>query len=208
MAAEVALAAEGALDLAILRRLCAEAGLAPGDAYWGDARRTGKQGMTKQMRGWAAAASHGRPFLVLRDLDRDAPCAGALRAGLLPNPPPLMVLRIAVRAAEAWLIADREALAALLSVRPGALPAEPDACDDPKAALVAAAARSRSRAVLTGIAPRPGAGRPVGPDYTAEMIRFVSRSWSPARAEAHSPSLARARRRIGELAARLHRRSR
>ncbi len=204
---EVALAGEGMVDLAILRRLCADAGLTPGRVFWGETM-TGKQGMSERLRGWAASAAQGWPCIVLRDLDRDAPCAGVLCARLLPNPPPMMVLRIAVRAAEAWLLADREGLAAMLAVRAAALPVEPDVLDDPKATLVAAAASSRRRAVREGLSPRPGSGRKVGPDYAVEMQTFVRGAWSPADAAARSPSLASARRRIGELAARLHRRPR
>lgn len=44
--------------------------------------------------------------LVVRDLDNDAPCAGALCQKLLPHPSPNMILRIAVRKIESWLLAD------------------------------------------------------------------------------------------------------
>ncbi|TVQ56621.1 MAG: hypothetical protein EA355_06430 [Rhodobacteraceae bacterium] len=86
----VTIAGEGRLDLAILRRLCVDAGLAVARVVWGEGR-TGKDGLDQRLAGWAAGAAFGSPFIVLRDLDDDAPCAADLRARLMPDPPPDMV---------------------------------------------------------------------------------------------------------------------
>jgi hypothetical protein len=73
----------------------------------------GKVRLDKDVPGYNAAAK-GSPWFVLRDLDHDAPCPGALVTKLLPARSPLMCLRIAVRAIEAWLMADPETLSTFL----------------------------------------------------------------------------------------------
>lgn len=195
----VRLAGEGAVDLAIMRRLLEEAGLPVGPVVWGEGRNTGKDGMAKRLRGWAAGAAHGPAFFVLRDLDRDERCAGALRAQILPSVSPRLVLRIAVRAADGWLIADRERLAGALSIAPASLPADPDGCSDPKAAIIAAARKSRSSLVRRGVPPRPESGRRQGEDYATTLIAFAREEWRPADAAHHSDSLRRARRSLADL---------
>jgi len=195
----VRLAGEGAVDLAIMRRLLEEAGLPIGPVVWGEGRNTGKDRMTERLHCWAAGAAHGAAFFVLRDLDDDAPCAGALRAQLLPAAQPGLVLRIAVRAADSWLIADRERLAEALKVSPAALPADPDACADPKAAIIAAARKSRSSLVRNGVPPRPESGRKQGEDYAGTLIAFVREAWSPAEAALRSDSLRRAKAGLADL---------
>ena len=77
----VTLAAEGALDLAVLRRLALDAGLTPGREYG----RQGKSQIDKRLLSYNAAARH-EPWIVLRDLDMDRECAALLVAELLPAP--------------------------------------------------------------------------------------------------------------------------
>lgn len=90
-------------------------------------------------------------------------------------------------------------------MRPAALPAAPEDCRDPKAAVVEAARRSHSRAIKTGLPPRPASSMKHGPDYADVLADFARAVWSPADAEHRSDSLRRARGRLAELAARLHR---
>jgi hypothetical protein len=107
-----------------------------------------------------------------------------------------MCFRFAVRAVEAWLIADRLALADQLHVAPERLPAEPDRVPDPKRCIIEAARRSRSQSVRSGLLPRPGSGRTEGPDYADSIETFARTAWDPARAARESDSLARCRRRL------------
>lgn len=195
----VDLAAEGPTDLAVMRRLLVEAGLDEGEVFWGEGRNTGKQGMTSRLQGWVAGAAVGRRIFVLRDLDHDAPCAGALRAALPPHDAPGLLLRVAVRQVEAWLIADRDRLAQALHVDPQRLPADPEAHPDPKQAIMEAAARSRSRAIKRGLPPRPGSGLRHGDDYAETLIGFARSTWSPRAAALRSDSLRRALLRLAEM---------
>lgn len=195
---QIAIAGEGVTDLAVMRRLVLEAGLAVGRIYWGEGR-TGKYGLDRNIAGWAAGARFGSPIFVLRDLDQDAPCASALRGRLCSDEPAAFVLRIATKAVEAWLIADRDRLAKALSVSPTHLPNDPDSCEDPKAAIIAAARKSKSAAIRRSLPPRPTSGRKEGDAYAATLIDFVGKQWRPMIASGASDSLARTRRALAKL---------
>jgi len=84
-----------------------------------------------------------------------------------------MYFRVVVRAVEAWLLADRERLSALLSIPSTRIPREPEAVVDPKRIIVELAMHSRQWAVREDMVPRPGSGRAVGPAYTSRLIEFV-----------------------------------
>ena len=85
-------------------------------------------------------------------------------------------------------------IAAFLGVRAALIPRNPDAEDDPKAALVNLARRSRWRMVREDMVPREGSGGRVGPVYAGRLIEFVAageRSWRPDVAARRSDSLRR-----------------
>lgn len=199
----LAVATEGYLDLALIRRLLGATGLAMGEVLWGEGRQTGKGGLSLRLPRYAAASGRGAAVFVLRDLDDDAPCAPQLLRDLGVETGGDFCLRIAVREAEAWLMADREALERFLHLAPGALPADPEALADPKAALVAAARRSRSPGVRAGFTARPGAGRPEGPEFVERIERFTRLHWRPEVAANRADSLARTLIRLAELRDRL-----
>ena len=103
----------------------------------------------------------------------------------LPNPAAHMCFRIAVRAVEAWLLADRERIAQLLKITIAHVPQNPDELNDPKQQLINLARGSRLHTIRSDLAPREGSGRPVGPLYTARMIQFVNDEtggWRPGHA--------------------------
>jgi hypothetical protein len=184
----VDIAVEDALSETVVRRLLAYAdrGYAVGVAYG----RRGYGYLRGTIRGWNRAA-RGKPFIVLTDLDRH-PCPTALIQEWLPEPQsPNLLLRIAVREVEAWLLADRANLAKYLSISPTRMPVEPDSLNDTKASLVDLAARSRSREVRTGIAPKRGSTAKQGPDYNASLSDFARSKWDIDAAQESSPSLAR-----------------
>ena len=189
--AVVTVAAEGPTDFPVLRRLLSEAGHQIAFTYGG----SGKQALDRDLGGYNAAARF-TPWLVLRDLDHDEPCASALAGRLLPSPAPHMRLRIAVRETESWLMADAEALAEFLSVSPASIPLAPDALNDPKGELVNLARRSRRRDIREDMAPRPGFTAVVGPAYGSRLAEFVRMHWRPSVAAERSPSLRRTLQRL------------
>jgi hypothetical protein len=139
------------------------------------------------IRRYARAASHV-PFVIARDLDA-AECAPALAARLLPERThPGLLLAIAVREVEAWLIADRVSLASFLGA-PGMDRADPESIADPKQFIVRAAAGSRSRNVRRDLVP---VGRAVvGQLYNRRMVEFIRNHWRVEVAAKSAPSLGR-----------------
>lgn len=136
-------------------------------------------------------AAKGTPFLILTDLDT-ADCAPSLMREWLPTPKhPHLLLRVAVREVEAWLIADREQMARFLGVQVDLIPQTFDAMADPKAELIRLARLSPKREVRADIVPRPNSTSQQGPDYNARMAEFVERYWRPDVAALHSLSLRR-----------------
>jgi hypothetical protein len=192
---------EGLTDEAVVRRLIAEAGAEVDTIYV----QNGKSNLLRNLPGFNNAARFS-PWLVLTDLDNDAPCAPAFVKATLPKPADQMCFRVALRAVEAWFLADRSALAQFLGVRVATIPSQPEEVDDPKRTVVDLANKSRRRQIRDDIVPRPGSGRNVGPGYVARMLEFGTRHWSPERAAGVSDSLDRCRRSIaGSVAAEVNR---
>jgi hypothetical protein len=192
-------AVEGVTDEIVLRRIV--------EAEGGTLHRIqvqhGKSNLKRALPGYNAAARWS-PWVVLVDLDRDFPCASALVAEWLPSPSVHMRLRVVVRQIEAWLLADAERFSTFFSVRQALVPATPDSLVDAKATALNVLQHSRRRQVRDEMLPRPGAGRRVGPAYSAGLIEYVSnvdRGWRPHAAAKHSPSLARCLVRLRDLLA-------
>lgn len=175
---------EGLVDEAIARRLAQETGFSVGAVFV----KHGKDQINRRLPAYAAAARFG-PWLVLRDLDHDADCAPTLIQNLLREPPPNLLVRIPVRCAESWLIADASGLAAFLGIGPLAVPDRPDELQQPKRSLVGLAARSRHRLLRDDLMPPSSSRAIVGPGYTSRLVEFVSQSWQPDRASQRSASL-------------------
>lgn len=102
-----------------------------------------------------------------------------------------MKLRVAVRAIEAWFLADHANLARHLRVRTGEIPTHPESLHDPKQTVVNLARGSSSASIREALVPRPGSGKRVGPGYSGSMISFAERAWDPIAASARSESLRR-----------------
>jgi len=185
----VTAAVEGDLDEAVLRRILELAGLSLANVYG----REGKHKLLQRLAGYNLAARFS-PWIVLLDLDEDCPCAPECTRQWLPAPSQYMCFRLAVRAVEAWLLADRERIARRLGVNWRHIPSDPDTLADPKTELVNLARRSTSRPVRDQLVPQPGSGRQVGPLYNSLMIQFVDDQddgWRPERAAESSDSLNR-----------------
>lgn len=190
----VSVATEGRIDEAVARRLLSEAGHDVGDCYGG----RGKGDLDARIERYCRAADHW-PWLVLRDLDSDAPCPSDLVSRLAPEPGEFFHLRIAVPQVEAWLLADRGNLAGALSVAITRIPSVPESLLDAKTAMVELAQLSRSRDVRREMVPRSGSGAKVGPLYNSRMVEFVLTDWDPDAAAANAPSLLRAQHAIGAI---------
>lgn len=140
------------------------------------------------------------PVLVLTDLDT-ALCPATLRQNWMrgiPHPRGLL-LRVAEREIESWVLADHEAIVALIGkpVR-RRLPDHPDRLPDPKALLLTLASTA-ARDVRRDLLPEPGAIASKGLGYNERLCDLVRTCWCPRRAAQRSPSLHRAMVRISEL---------
>lgn len=179
----VTVVVEGVGDEPVARRLLDAVGLEAGPMH--------SAGGTPKLDSRLASYNHAArlaPWLVLRDLD-NAPCAPGLLTDLLPTPAPFMCFRLAVRAAEAWLMADREAIAAFLGVALHLIPADPDEVERPKRRMVDIARRSRQQSVMRDMVPAAGTTAEVGPAYVSRITEFARIHWRPRHAARNSKSL-------------------
>lgn len=158
----------------------------------GTAFRRGGYGYLKRtIEGWNRAAA-SRPMMILTDLDK-APCASKLISDWLEQPVhPNLVIRIAVREVESWLLADSRGLATYLRVNARLIPEHPDELPDPKAILIGLAEKSRSNEIKSRLVPKRNSTAKQGPDYNSCLAGFVTNSWNIESAVERSPSLRRA----------------
>ncbi|SHG31747.1 hypothetical protein SAMN05444169_1797 [Bradyrhizobium erythrophlei] len=144
----------------------------------------------------------GCPVLVLRDLDRDAPCAPALVTTLLPQKNPQMLLRICVTSAESWLMADREAYAEFCGYRLAHIPQNPETVPNLKQ-LIQTLGENGTAAQLRRHFDKFKPSRvPMWGMLGDWHTQFAGTRWDPVRAadSGRAPSLGRALERLRELA--------
>jgi hypothetical protein len=181
---------EGDTDLPVIRKLAASAGLEI--SYEIDC--AGKGNLDRELDGYNAAAQ-GSPWLVVRDLDTDAPCAGAFLESVSPSgfvPSPWMCFRLAVHEIESWLMADEKGFSQFFEVDAALVPAKPDEEADPTVTMLNAVRKSRRARIRRAMLPPTGGSAQVGPLYEDTIIEFGMGPWSLARACKRSPSLKRA----------------
>lgn len=183
----VSAAVEGLVDEAVVQRLIHHAGGLPGAVYG----KGGKGPLRQKVAGYNNAARNA-PWIVLVDLDREHECAPPLVHDWLPDAAPQLCFRVAVRAIEAWLLADHEGLAEFFRIRVNSIPRQPETHEDPKRLLVDLARSSRRPAIRREMVPRAGSGRPVGPAYTSRVIEYAQDRWRPEVAARRADSLRRA----------------
>lgn len=149
----------------------------------------GKANLDQRLGSYLAAAGKS-PWLIVRDLDHDADCAPTLLARLAPRGD-RGPLRIAVRSAEAWLLADAERAAHWLGIARTKIPADVDALPDPKQTLINLARASRRREILLDIVPEVGSTARSGKGYVNQIRSFCGQAWRPDVAARRSDSLQR-----------------
>lgn len=165
-------------------------------------RKGGSGYLRSRMNSWLQMADR-QVVIILTDLDRLTYPLALLNdwLGIGRQAPSNLLLRIAEREIESWLLADHEALENLLG-RKLRFPVEPDTLADPKQHLLGLAQRA-STVVREDLVARQGAVAKQGLGYNSRMVDWVQTQWSPDRASARSPSLMRARRAIRETAHRV-----
>jgi hypothetical protein len=139
------------------------------------------------------------PVLMVADGDQAACVVEQLNQWLPRNVSNRLLVRLAVREAEAWALADHVGFADFAQVSKDVVPPNPESEFDAKQALLSVIKRSRRRELRVEMLPSKGATSPVGLGYNVHMADFVKNHWSVDRAKERSPSLARTIPRIAEL---------
>jgi hypothetical protein len=184
----IGLATEDELSEAIAGRLVSELG--GKFEVTGKYRGRGFGQLRSKIVAWnRAAQSH--PYLVIVDLD-SAECPAQLVRDWLPQGKHHhLLLRVAVREAESWLLSDETGIRKFFGTRRNAVIADnPDRLEDPKAALIHLAGLSRHDIKLR-ICPRPNSTAVKGREYNSTLVDFVVNHWRPREAARKSPSLSR-----------------
>ncbi|VVD78582.1 hypothetical protein [Pandoraea anhela] len=144
-------------------------------------------------------AENVMPVLMIADADQAA-CVVEQRNLWLPrNPSMRLAMRLAVREAEAWVLADHVGFSKFANVSKDVFPTRPEAEIDPKQTLLGIVRRCKRRELREEMLPLKGATSPVGLGYNIHMREFVQKYWSVGRAAGRAPSLARAIPRIESL---------
>lgn len=190
----ITIACEGLTDEPFARRICRDMDLEVVACHFG----AGKTRIDARLSSYNRAARFGT-WLVLRDLDHDAPCPAELVRRLLPGRSEHLLLRIVVRSMESWALGDAEGFARYFGVSKALLPHRTDDLTHPKRTLVTLAKRSRKKWVREGVPPLSDANWHVGPDYTPALIEFAHEHWCPIRASERSDSLRRCLDRLADL---------
>jgi hypothetical protein len=143
-------------------------------------------------------ASKGSGFLLLTDQDDPAACPLDIINEWLAGDArhPNFLFRVAVLEVEAWLMADREAIADFIGVPIVRVPQDCDAVANPKQCLVNLARLSKRASVRDDLVPIAGGTALVGRNYSGRLAEFIEEKWSCKRASAHSASLKRTIRRL------------
>lgn len=164
-------------------------------------RKNGFGYLRSRMDSWRQMANR-QVVVVLTDLDRLV-CPLILLddwLGAGRQHPENLLLRIAEREVESWLLADHDALEKLLGK--ARFPVRPDTLPDPKQHLLGLA-QNAPRAVREDLIAQQGAVARQGIGYNRRLVNWVNAEWSPERASTRSPSLSRARNAMGRVAHRV-----
>ncbi len=136
-------------------------------------------------------AAKGIPFLIGTDLDTHECPPTLIVDWLLAPKHHNLLIRVAVREAEAWVLADKENFANFLGIRSVLIPDEVETILDAKRELINLARRARRKELREDICPPANSTRTVGPNYNSRLSAFVQQYWNPNTAREHANSLAR-----------------
>ncbi len=143
----------------------------------------------KKINAFNNAARHGH-YLILTDLDQNE-CAPDFLATLIPGVRNSnLILRIAVREVESWLLADKANFSGYLGVSKDIIEDDPEKLWDPKKYIFTLAKRSRKRTIREGIPPADKTAR-TGVNYNPLLTVFVREHWDFKAAMNRSNSLRR-----------------
>ncbi len=141
-------------------------------------------------------ADSGQYALILTDLDANECPATLIRDWFFPGRndafalPKQVLFRIAVRAVEAWLLADKEGFSRFLGVPKSDFADDPEGLPNPKKHLLDVIERKARKTWVREMLPTGRAH--IGAKYNESLCSFIRRGWNIDNACLRSPSLRRA----------------
>jgi len=155
--------------------------------------RGGNAYIRKNFNSFNTASNYGS-YMILTDLD-NYECPLALIANWNCDAiNSQLIFCIAIKEAEAWLLADRYNFAKYFSISIKKLPIAPELIPDPKLKIIELARMSRKRVIKQGIVPRDTAK--VGKDYNNILNDYIYNYWNIDNALNNSDSLRRVIRKL------------
>jgi len=137
-------------------------------------------------------AANVMPVLMIADADQ-APCASLQMKLWSPeHPSDNFCMRLAVREAEAWVLADDMGFSNFAQVSKDIIPMSPESEVDPKRKLLSIVKRSKRRDLREEMLPTKGSMSVIGLGYNIHIVDFVRNHWNIKRACSRSPSLEKA----------------
>lgn len=198
MVKQIAVVAEDQLTQAVLHKCILEA--LPDYKVTRTEVKGGRGNVQRELGAYAALAQV-MPVLIGVDLDGDD-CAPTLLSGWGRLPPQAgLLLRVAVREIESWVLADRRRVADFIGAVPNQVPRRPDELSDPKRSLLELARAHAGAELRADLVPRNyNASYPrIGPAYNLRLSAFIAKKWRPHVAREKSASLERAMAALEQL---------
>ena len=113
--------------------------------------------------------------------------------------PPGMIMRVAVREVESWILADRDGFSGYTGIPVEKMALNPDALSDPKRVRLNLVKRYARKRIKESLLPSKSSSSKIGWEYIAVLCQFARDVWSVDRAVRHSVSLRRAVNRLSSL---------
>lgn len=139
------------------------------------------------------------PVFMLADGDQDNCVVNQRNSWMPAKAHKHLILRLAVREAESWILADHEGFGKFAELSTAALPGLPDDIRDPKEALIGFIGKSKRRVLREEMLPAKHARAKIGLGYNLHLTDFVQQQWDAKRASERSPSLARSLRSLERI---------
>ncbi len=160
-----------------------------------------KRGVTKLVRDlprYVAQARYVQPVVCIADTDGN--CVKDLLADWsLTSPPETFHLRLAVKEAESWVLADRDCFARHFKVPLNKVPCQTDDIEDPKRLLLQLVSKSHVREYRDEMISSTDRSK-TGRGYNLHLCTFVRDTWGARQASAGSLSLKRSLARLDSFA--------
>lgn len=165
-------------------------------------RKTGYKGnsyLQQKAQDFNEAAHEECGIFMLTDLDAAQNCPPRLiQSWVKGSLNPRFFFRVAVIEVESWVMVDRIAFAAFLSIPVHRIPSPTDNIPNPKEYLVSLARRCKNKRLREALVPAQGTTRSVGDEYNTHLSQFVRDRWDLQRAASVSPSLKRTLDRLSQ----------